>query len=76
MPPRFFNWSSNSTEAEASCKSPRTPSSPSTISVTDTDGSLVDEGAQPLVYLHGGYGGIFPRIEEALQGKESAMRSR
>jgi FKBP-type peptidyl-prolyl cis-trans isomerase SlyD len=38
--------------------------------VTDSDGSLVDEGAQPLVYLHGGYDGIFPRIEEALQGKK------
>ncbi len=39
-------------------------------SVTDSDGSLVDEGAQPLIYLHGGYDGIFPRIEEALQGKK------
>ena len=38
--------------------------------VTDSDGALVDEGAQPLVYLHGGYDGIFPRIEEALQGKK------
>lgn len=31
--------------------------------------SLEDEGAQ-LAYLHGGYGGIFPKIEEALEGKE------
>ncbi len=38
-------------------------------SVMDTDGSPVDEGAAPLVYLHGGYGGIFDRIEEELQGK-------
>ncbi|HEY6898119.1 MAG TPA: peptidylprolyl isomerase [Rhodocyclaceae bacterium] len=37
--------------------------------VTDTDGNLVDEGAQPLVYLHGGYDGIFPLLEETLQGK-------
>jgi FKBP-type peptidyl-prolyl cis-trans isomerase SlyD len=37
--------------------------------VTDSDGSLVDEGEHPIVYLHGGYDGIFPRIEEALQGK-------
>ncbi len=37
--------------------------------VTDSDGSLVDDGAHPIVYLHGGYDGIFPRIEEALQGK-------
>lgn len=38
-------------------------------SVKDTDGAPVDEGAVPLVYLHGGYGGIFDRIEEELQGK-------
>lgn len=37
--------------------------------VTDSDGNLVDEGSSPLVYLHGGYDGIFPRIEESLQGK-------
>ncbi len=37
--------------------------------VTDNDGNLVDGGAQPLVYLHGGYDGLFPKIEEALHGK-------
>ena len=39
-------------------------------SVKDIDGTPVDEGAAPLVYLHGGYGGIFDRIEEELQGKD------
>lgn len=38
--------------------------------VTDTDGNPVDDGATPIVYLHGGYGGIFDRIEEELQGKD------
>jgi len=38
--------------------------------VKDTDGNMVDEGTQPLVYLHGGYGGIFATIEEALNGKD------
>jgi FKBP-type peptidyl-prolyl cis-trans isomerase SlyD len=38
--------------------------------VTDSDGELIDEGKEPLIYLHGGYDGIFPRIEEELQGKE------
>lgn len=38
-------------------------------SVTDPDGNLVDSGAAPLVYLHGGYGGIFQPIEEALEGQ-------
>lgn len=37
--------------------------------VTDVQGAMVDEGAQPLVYLHGGYDGIFPLLEETLQGK-------
>jgi FKBP-type peptidyl-prolyl cis-trans isomerase SlyD len=37
--------------------------------VTDAQGNLVDEGGEPLVYLHGGYGGIFAKIEETLQGK-------
>jgi len=37
--------------------------------VTDSDGNLVDAGEQPLVYLHGGYDGIFPVLEEALQGR-------
>lgn len=37
--------------------------------VRDPDGSLIDDGKQPLIYLHGGYDGIFPAIEEALHGK-------
>ncbi|MBK7356269.1 peptidylprolyl isomerase [Propionivibrio sp.] len=38
-------------------------------SVTDPDGVLVDAGQEPLVYLHGGYDDIFPKIEEAVQEK-------
>lgn len=38
--------------------------------VTDSDGNVVDEGREPLVYLHGGYDDIFMRIEEALQNKQ------
>ena len=38
--------------------------------VTDSDGALVDAGKEPLVYLHGGYDDIFPKIEEAVQGKK------
>jgi FKBP-type peptidyl-prolyl cis-trans isomerase SlyD len=39
--------------------------------VTDPDGNPVDEGEQPLVYMHGGHDGIFAAIEEALQGKST-----
>lgn len=38
--------------------------------VTDSDGGIVDDGKHPLTYLHGGYGGIFDRIEVDLQGKD------
>lgn len=37
--------------------------------VTDVDGNVIDEGEEPLVYLHGGYGGIFGKVEETLEGK-------
>jgi FKBP-type peptidyl-prolyl cis-trans isomerase SlyD len=39
--------------------------------VTDPDGNLVDEGAEPIIYLHGGHDDIFPRIEEELQGRKT-----
>jgi FKBP-type peptidyl-prolyl cis-trans isomerase SlyD len=42
-----------------------------TYRVTDAQGDLVDAGEEPLVYLHGGYGGIFAKIEETLQGKSA-----
>src|SRR5258706_11832481 len=36
----------------------------------DRDGqALEDEGAE-LAYLHGGFGGIFPKVEAALDGKD------
>jgi FKBP-type peptidyl-prolyl cis-trans isomerase SlyD len=37
--------------------------------VTDRDGEVVDAGQDHLVYLHGGYGGLFDALEVALQGK-------
>jgi FKBP-type peptidyl-prolyl cis-trans isomerase SlyD len=35
----------------------------------DPDGALLDNGDKPIVYLHGGYDGIFRPIELALTGK-------
>jgi FKBP-type peptidyl-prolyl cis-trans isomerase SlyD len=34
------------------------------------DGTLIEESAQPITYLHGGHHGIFPKIEEALAQKK------
>jgi FKBP-type peptidyl-prolyl cis-trans isomerase SlyD len=36
----------------------------------DCDGVPVEDEGAHLEYLHGGFGGIFPKVEEALQGKE------
>ncbi|MBO9514690.1 MAG: peptidylprolyl isomerase [Variovorax sp.] len=36
---------------------------------------LIDEGRNPLVYLHGGYENTFPRIEAALEGQEVGFQS-
>lgn len=35
----------------------------------DAEGGVIEEAQEPLVYLHGGYDGIFPLVEQALEGK-------
>ena len=37
--------------------------------LTDAQDNLIEDGQEPMVYLHGGYDNIFPKIEEALEGK-------
>lgn len=37
--------------------------------VFDTENNLLDSGVNPLNYLHGGYGDVFVKIEDALEGK-------
>ncbi|BAE52059.1 FKBP-type peptidyl-prolyl cis-trans isomerase [Paramagnetospirillum magneticum] len=38
------------------------------LRVATPDGDVVDPGAEPLSYLHGGHGGLFPKLEAALDG--------
>jgi len=38
--------------------------------VFDEQGEQIERGKEPLVYLHGGHAGIFPRVEQELVGKE------
>ena len=38
--------------------------------VFDTNNTLLDSGETPLRYLHGGYGEIFDKIENTLEGKQ------
>ncbi|MDM0019998.1 FKBP-type peptidyl-prolyl cis-trans isomerase [Variovorax saccharolyticus] len=35
----------------------------------------IDEGRAPMVYLHGGYDNTFPKIEAALEGKETGFQA-
>lgn len=37
--------------------------------LTDASGTVLEKSEEPVSYLHGGYDGIFPVVEEALQGK-------
>lgn len=37
--------------------------------VTESNGKLLEEGKEPMVYLHGGYGNTFAKIEAALEGQ-------
>ena len=36
--------------------------------LSDSTGKLLEKSDQPISYLHGGYDGIFPAVEEALEG--------
>jgi FKBP-type peptidyl-prolyl cis-trans isomerase SlyD len=37
--------------------------------LSDTSGKVIEKTNEPVTYLHGGYDGIFPLVESALQGK-------
>ncbi len=37
--------------------------------IADDKGQLIQDGKQPMSYLHGGHGNTLPKIEEALEGK-------
>ena len=40
----------------------------------DAQGNMIEQGAEPMVYLHGGYENTLPKIEEALEGKEAGYK--
>jgi len=39
------------------------------VRLSDVHGNLIQRSAEAVQYLHGGYEGIFPAVEAALQGK-------
>ena len=47
-----------------------------TYELFDTDGKLIEKTDGPIDYLHGGYQGIFPLVEQALAGKAAGESCR
>jgi FKBP-type peptidyl-prolyl cis-trans isomerase SlyD len=43
-------------------------------SLSDAQDNLIEEGQEPMVYLHGGYENTLPKIEEALEGKAQGFK--
>jgi FKBP-type peptidyl-prolyl cis-trans isomerase SlyD len=39
------------------------------VQLSDVHGNLIQRSAEAVQYLHGGYDGIFPAVEAALQGR-------
>lgn len=44
-----------------------------TYELSAGDGAVVEKADKPISYLHGGYDGIFPRVEQALEGKDAGF---
>ena len=40
-----------------------------TYELKNTDGAVLESSTEPVAYLHGGYDNIFPKVEEAMHGK-------
>lgn len=43
--------------------------------LSDAQGNIIEESSDPMVYLHGGYENTLPKIEEALDGKETGFET-
>ena len=41
------------------------------VEMYDAQGALLEAPAEPLSYLHGGYGGLLVALEQALEGKRA-----
>jgi FKBP-type peptidyl-prolyl cis-trans isomerase SlyD len=42
--------------------------------VATVQGKVLEKSQEPNPYLHGGYGNLFPKVEEALLGQEAGYR--
>jgi FKBP-type peptidyl-prolyl cis-trans isomerase SlyD len=44
------------------------------VELSDIWGNLIEKSDEPVQYLHGGYGDVFPVVEAALEGKQEKDR--
>lgn len=42
-----------------------------TFELLDAQGNMIEKAESPIAYLHGGFQGIFPLVEQALDGKQA-----
>lgn len=42
--------------------------------LSDALGKLIEDSRKPMVYLHGGYANILPKIEQAMEGRARGYR--
>lgn len=45
------------------------------LKISDTDGKVLDQASEPVAYLHGGYDNLFPKLEQALEGREAGFKT-
>jgi FKBP-type peptidyl-prolyl cis-trans isomerase SlyD len=43
--------------------------------LSDAQGKVIEEGVEPMVYLHGGYENTLPKIEAALEGQKVGYKT-
>jgi len=43
--------------------------------VANAQGKVLEESKEPMAYLHGGYGNLFPKVEEVLEGQEVGFKA-
>jgi FKBP-type peptidyl-prolyl cis-trans isomerase SlyD len=46
------------------------------FTLSDGAGKLIENRQEPTTYLHGGYGNMLPKLEEALQGQAAGFKGR
>ncbi len=44
------------------------------VQLSDVHGNRIQQSPEPVQYLHGGYEGIFPLVEQTLQGRERGAK--